>query len=48
MARRKPFEIGGVSVEPGTRARVDIPVSTLSNHTPVNLSVCRRRSTAMR
>ena len=39
MARRKPFEIGGVSVEAGTRARVDIPVSTLSNHTPVNLSV---------
>ncbi|MGR3698414.1 MAG: succinylglutamate desuccinylase/aspartoacylase family protein [Roseovarius sp.] len=39
MSRRKPFEIGGVSVEAGTRARVDIPVSTLSNHTPVNLSV---------
>ncbi|WP_297771526.1 succinylglutamate desuccinylase/aspartoacylase family protein [uncultured Roseovarius sp.] len=39
MARRKPFEIGNTSVKPGTRERVDIPVSTLSNHTPVNLSV---------
>jgi predicted deacylase len=39
MAKRKPFEIGPASVSPGTRARVDIPVSTLSNHTPVHLSV---------
>src|SRR6056297_451757 len=39
MAKRKPFEIGSATVAPGTRARVDIPVSTLSNHTPVNLSV---------
>ena len=39
MAKRKPFEIGNATLAPGTRARVDIPVSTLSNHTPVNLSV---------
>ena len=39
MAKRKPFEIGPASVSPGTRARVDIPVSTLSNHTPVHMSV---------
>jgi predicted deacylase len=39
MARRTPFEIGGRTVAPGERARVDIPVSQLSNHTPVNLSV---------
>ena len=39
MAKRKPFEIGPALVDPGTRARVDIPVSTLSNHTPVHLSV---------
>src|SRR6056297_3245530 len=39
MARRKHFEIGGATVAPGTRARVDIPVSQLSNHTPVHLSV---------
>lgn len=39
MARRAAFEIGGERVAPGTRARVDIPVSQLSNHTPVHLSV---------
>ncbi|MET4103590.1 putative deacylase [Roseovarius sp. MBR-78] len=39
MAKRTPFEIGGTRVVPGTRARVDIPVSQLSNHTPVHLSV---------
>jgi len=39
MARRTSFEIGDHKIEPGSRKRVDIPVSTLSNHTPVNLSV---------
>lgn len=39
MDRRRPFDINGGTVPPGTRARVEIPVSTLSNHTPVNLSV---------
>lgn len=33
------FEIGGQKVAPGTRAIVDIPISLLSNHTPVNLTV---------
>lgn len=39
MPHSKPFEISGASVAPGTRQTVDIPVSTLSDHTPVNLSV---------
>ncbi|SLN51852.1 Succinylglutamate desuccinylase / Aspartoacylase family protein [Roseovarius gaetbuli] len=39
MDRRAPFEINGEAIAPGTRRTVDIPVSTLSNHTPVNLSV---------
>ena len=33
------FEIGGKKVAPGTRKIVDIPISLLSNHTPVNLTV---------
>ncbi|MEL6619981.1 MAG: succinylglutamate desuccinylase/aspartoacylase family protein [Pseudomonadota bacterium] len=33
------FEIGGVSVAPGTRVDVALPVSALPDHTPVNLSV---------
>lgn len=33
------FEIGGQKVAPGTRQLVDIPISLLSNHTPVNLTV---------
>ena len=36
--RRAPFMLGGVSVAPGTRATVDIPVSLLADHTPVHLS----------
>ncbi|KIN61319.1 Succinylglutamate desuccinylase/aspartoacylase [Sulfitobacter noctilucae] len=36
---RAPFEIAGHSVAPGTSARVDLPVSTLPDHTPVHLSV---------
>ena len=39
MIKRAPFRIGDTSVAPGTRTTVDIPVSTLSDHTPVNLSV---------
>lgn len=39
MAKRKPFEINGQSVEAGARRTVDVPVSTLSDHTPVHLSV---------
>ncbi|RBI71594.1 succinylglutamate desuccinylase [Roseovarius sp. TE539] len=36
---RKPFQIGGYEIAPGTRQTVDIPVSRLSDHTPVHLSV---------
>ncbi|SFO35125.1 hypothetical protein SAMN04487859_13019 [Roseovarius lutimaris] len=39
MDRPAPFKINGDVIAPGTRRTVDIPVSTLSNHTPVNLSV---------
>ncbi len=37
--RNAAFEIGGETVAPGERRVVDLPVSLLSNHTPVNLSV---------
>jgi hypothetical protein len=36
---RAPFEIGGHKVASGTRRLVDLPVSKLSNHTPVTLPV---------
>ncbi|MBV1694230.1 MAG: succinylglutamate desuccinylase/aspartoacylase family protein, partial [Hyphomicrobiales bacterium] len=36
---RAAFEIGGVKVPPGERRLVDLPVSKLSNHTPVTLPV---------
>ncbi len=36
---RQPFVIGGLSVEPGERRLVDLPVSKLSNHAPVSLPV---------
>ena len=36
---RGAFEIGGHKVEVGTRRLVDLPVSKLSNHTPVTLPV---------
>lgn len=36
---RKPFEIGGFSVPAGTRATLDLPVSVMSDHTPVSMSV---------
>ena len=36
---RTSFSIGGVSVEPGERRLVDLPVSRLSNHTPVTLPI---------
>jgi len=39
MPNTVPFEIGGAQVAPGARQTVDIPVSTLSDHTPVSLSV---------
>lgn len=37
--RRAPFEFGGTSIAAGTRSTVDLPVSVLSNHTPMTLPV---------
>ena len=39
MTRQDPFPIGKEAIAPGTRRVVDLPVSVLSDHTPVNLSV---------
>jgi uncharacterized protein len=39
QSMRIPFEIGGETVAPGSRKLVDLPVSKLSNHTPVTLPV---------
>ncbi|MCI5078409.1 succinylglutamate desuccinylase/aspartoacylase family protein [Oricola sp.] len=39
MKKQKPFEFAGVSIEPGSRRTVDIPLGVLSNHTPVSLPV---------
>lgn len=36
---RPDFKIGGLAVTPGSRASVDLPVSVLSNHTPMSLPV---------
>ncbi len=38
MARRSPFDIGGFHIPAGTRRTIDLPVSVLSDHTPVNMS----------
>ena len=38
MSKRPSFEIGDQSIAAGTRKTVNLPVSTLSDHTPVNLS----------
>lgn len=38
-AKRAPFQIGQESVEAGKRRTIDLPVSLLSNHTPVSLPV---------
>lgn len=35
----EPFEIGGVSVAPGKRATIDLPISVLFDHTPMTLTV---------
>ncbi|MGR3513600.1 MAG: succinylglutamate desuccinylase/aspartoacylase family protein [Paracoccaceae bacterium] len=39
MAKRVPFEIGEEKVAPGERRTIDLPVSVLSDHTPVSMSV---------
>ncbi|MEX0305656.1 MAG: succinylglutamate desuccinylase/aspartoacylase family protein [Leisingera sp.] len=37
MAAREAFEIGGAQIAPGSRQTVDLPVSVLSDHTPVTM-----------
>ncbi len=39
MSPRADFEIAEMRVRPGTRRTVDLPVSVLSDHTPVTMSV---------
>lgn len=39
MAARAPFEIAGKQLAPGSSGHVDVPVSILPDHTPVNLSL---------
>jgi len=36
---RNPFSIGGLSVKPGERKLIDLPIARLSNHAPVTLPV---------
>ncbi|WP_245897610.1 succinylglutamate desuccinylase/aspartoacylase family protein [Palleronia abyssalis] len=36
---RLPFKIGGQIIEPGTSRTVELPVSVMSDHTPVTMSV---------
>ena len=38
MPKRSGFEIGSELVQPGNRRTVDMPVSSLSDHTPVTMS----------
>ncbi len=38
MLKRNGFEIGGEIIPPGQRRTIDLPVSSLSDHTPVNMS----------
>ncbi len=35
---REPFEIGGLSIPPGNRQTVDLPISLLYDHTPMTLT----------
>ncbi|RYH09619.1 succinylglutamate desuccinylase/aspartoacylase family protein [Tropicimonas sp. IMCC6043] len=39
MAARQDFEIGGFHIRPGARRTVELPVSMLSDHTPVTMSI---------
>ncbi len=39
MPKVKAFHIAGEDIAPGTRKTVDIPVSVLSDHTPISMSV---------
>jgi predicted deacylase len=37
--KRAAFEIAGKTIAPGTRATVELPISMLSDHTPISLTV---------
>lgn len=39
MDNRHPFGLGAFDIRPGTRETIDVPVSVLSDHTPVAMSV---------
>lgn len=39
MPKRDPFILGTHEIAPGTRRTIDLPVSVMSDHTPVTLSV---------
>ncbi|NSX55066.1 succinylglutamate desuccinylase/aspartoacylase family protein [Parasulfitobacter algicola] len=39
MPKRSDFEFGGERIAPGTRRTIDLPVSVLSDHTPITMSV---------
>lgn len=38
-ASRQSFEIGGTAIPPGTRRSIHLPVSLLSNHTPMDIPI---------
>lgn len=38
-ARNEPIQIGGKVIGPGERATIDLPLSLLSDHTPITLTV---------
>ena len=37
--QRQAFEIGGKSIRPGTRQTINLPMSLLSNHTPMDIPI---------
>ena len=34
-----PFKIGGYEIAAGERKTVELPISVLANHTPINLPI---------
>lgn len=45
MAKRQNFTLGGTQIAPGQAETVDLPVSVMADHTPVDLSVFVRHGT---
>ncbi|MDJ0895176.1 MAG: succinylglutamate desuccinylase, partial [Alphaproteobacteria bacterium] len=39
MLKRAAFQLGAHEIAPGARRTIDLPVSVLSDHTPVTMSV---------